>query len=151
MYRFLIITNLWLALAFSAFGLSMEIPVTPKALDQGTYVFSVTTNAVQDGVAFHVVISTKTNDISTNCSIGVSVVTHWEPGGSEIVPANPAIPVTVKKDGRIWRADFIVSHGQLKQAGLSCVFSQYDFFIVKGRRIAAGSATFYELRLQDFL
>jgi hypothetical protein len=151
MCRIFVITSLWLTLALSAFGLSMEIRVTPKALDQGAYAFSVTTNAVQGGVAFHVVISAKTGDISTNCSIGVSVVTHWEPGGSEIVPAKPEIPVAVKKDGRIWMADFTISHGQLKQIGLCCVFSQYDYFVVEGRRVPAGAATFYEIKLRDFL
>src|ERR1700722_8776204 len=123
MWRVLITISLWLALVVAAFGRSMEIPVEPKALDQGAYVFSVSTNAVQGGVAFQVKISAKTGDIYTNCNIGVSIVTHWRTdgtGGTKITPVQPAIPVTVKKDGRVWRADFTISRDQLKQTGLSC-------------------------------
>jgi hypothetical protein len=136
MCRILIVTMFWAALVSSAFGLSEEIPVTPKSLDQGRFSFSVATKTVTNGVAFHVVISKMADRISTNCKFGISVVTHWEPGGSEIVPAEPATPITVKKGGRIWSADFIASPALLQTTGASVVFTEPVYF---------GTAAFYEI------
>ena len=61
-----------------AFGLMAEIPVTPNSLDQGTYVFSVSTNSVQGGTSFHITINAKTNIFSPDSSAGLGIVTHWK-------------------------------------------------------------------------
>jgi len=149
--RFLMLPVFLSALASSAYGLSVEIPVTPARLDQGAYVFSVSANTATNGAAFQVIITAKKGDIASDCSVGVCVVSHWGDGsGTQIVPAQPPIPVTLKTNGRIWRADFTVSEAELKQAGLCCVFTEQSHWMVKGKSVPAPSATFYELSLQDF-
>jgi len=42
---------------------SEKFAVTPESLNQGGCQFSVNTNSVQDGVAFHVVIKNSRSDI----------------------------------------------------------------------------------------
>jgi hypothetical protein len=152
---------LWLALASSVYGFSMEVSVTPNSLDHGNYTFSVSTNETQDGVSFHVVVTAKTGGIPPNySSIGVCLVTHRKNGtsygrsdwsSSSIRPFNkPAIPVTLKKDTRVWQADFTIPRQSLWRRDLCCVFSEVDSDTINGQSSPASSATFYEIKLQEF-
>src|SRR5260221_894310 len=56
-------TLLCLALVLSggltASAYMADIPVTTNNLDQGTYVFSVSNNSAQGGIAFHITITSK--------------------------------------------------------------------------------------------
>jgi hypothetical protein len=154
LYRIFGTTFLWLGMALSANGRSVEIPVTPASLDTYFYVFSVSTNATQGGMAFHVIMAAKTNDIDTNDSgAGLEVVTHTESGGGLLVmsqPLEPAIPVTLKKEKRLWTADFIVPPELLQNPDLYFHFGFLAHEIINGKEIPMPSATNYELRLQDF-
>ena len=151
MRRVLIIAFFGAALALSAFGLSTEIPVTPSSLDQGTFLFSVTNNVIRDGVSFHVTITGKNRAIPTNSSVGLCIATHWT-NGSQILPAEPRTPVTLKKDERLWKVDFIASSGLLTNADLCLVFTVQDYATTKdGKRIPMPSCDFYEIKLRDFL
>src|SRR5476649_367400 len=73
MHRVLIITAFWLALVLSAFGLSMETPVTPTSLNQGTYLFSVTNSVIGDGLSFHITIKGMHGDIPNDSSVGLCI------------------------------------------------------------------------------
>jgi hypothetical protein len=138
----------------SAFGDSIEIPVTPDALNQGDYVFSVTTNSVQDGVAFHVIITSKRYDILPDSGAHVDMVIHKQiaNGGIEesIGPVKPGIPISLKKENRVWTVDFTITREVLKNPEASFVFSVLGQLTVNGKVIEMPSVTFYELRLQDF-
>ena len=149
MYRTLTITIVWFALAFSAFGVSVEIPVTPKRLDLGEYVFSVSTNAEQGGVAFHIVISAKAGDIFSDSAVGVSIVTHTK-GCSEIVPAKPEVKIALKEDRHFWTADFVASRRLLQTAGACFVFTAYTHVVMDGKTVGMPSAEFFEIKLLDF-
>ena len=151
MHRFFIITILWLALALSGFAASVELHVTPKNLGEYKYVFLVSTNATQAGVAFRVSITAKTDDISSDSSADLKIVTHTNDGGSSIVDLEPAIRVTLKKDTRVWKADFVVSHQLLKKPGLCLVFTEFAHATIDGKSVAMPSATFYEIQLGDFV
>jgi len=137
----------------SAYGLCAELPVTPNSLSQGNYIFSISTNRVENGIFFHVTIASKADPIPPESSAGLCVVTHWEPGGGQIVPAKPAINVVLKKNSHNWTADFTVPNELLKSPDLCFVFSVPDFWITKdGKRIIpATSFTFFEIKLRDFL
>jgi hypothetical protein len=147
----LIAAIFWSSLVLSAHGTSVEISITPTNLDQHGYVFSISTNAAQYGVAFHVAISTKTGEIYSDSSVGLSMVTHPKDGGCSITGVEPAIPITLEKDKRVWKSEFTVSQGLLKKPGLCFIFTELAHVIRGGKSVAMPSATFYEIKLQDFL
>ena len=145
---------LWLSLILSAHGLSVEIPVTATNLDQYKYRFAISTNAATNGVAFHVTITAKKEDIPSDSAVGLSIVTHTQDArGSthSIEGVKPTVEVRLKKDNRVWTADFTTSHELLKKPGLCLVFTEITHTIVDGKRVSMPSADFYEIRLQDFL
>jgi hypothetical protein len=145
-----VIPIVWFILDLSAYGLSVEIPVTRDRLDQGVYVFSVSTNAITEGVAFHVSIAAKKGAIASDSSVGVCIVRHGGEGSAQIVAAKPAIPVTLETNARVWKADFAISYEKLKLPGLAFVFTELDHLSVKGKKVLAGSAAFYVIKLRDF-
>lgn len=154
MHRLFITTVLWLAVTFTAWGTSVEIPVTPTTLDTYFYIFSVSTNAAPGGIAFHVTMTAKTGDIDTNdSSAGLGTVTHTESGGGLLISSQPfesPIQVTLKKEKRSWTADFIVSDELLENPDLYFNFGFLAHSIVHGKSIPMPSVTRYELRLEDF-
>jgi hypothetical protein len=134
----------------------MVVPVTPNSLDHGNYTFSVSTNETQNGVSFHVVVTAKTGAIPPDySSISVSLVHRLKTGtnGYGIYGGSlkPPVRVTLKKDTRVWQADFTIPHKSLWRRDLCCVFMEMESEVIDGQRSPAGSATFYELKLQDFL
>ncbi|MEO7298310.1 MAG: hypothetical protein ABI042_07005 [Verrucomicrobiota bacterium] len=154
MHRLFITAVFLLGLILSAHGLSVEISVTPTNLDQYKYVFVISTNAAPNGVAFHVAITAKREDISSDSTAGLSIVTHKNEGGNRthsIEGVKPAIPVVLKKESRVWKADFTVSHDLLKKPGLCFVFTERAHANIDGKSVAMESADFYEIKLQDFL
>jgi hypothetical protein len=144
---------LWLSLVLSVHGVSVEIPITTTNLDQYKYRFSVSTNAATNGVAFHVIITAKRDDVPSDSTVGLSIVTHTkEPGGSthSIEGVKPKVKVGLKKDKRVWAAEFTVPYQLLEKPGLCFVFTEFAHMIVDGKRVAMPSAVFYEIRLRDF-
>jgi hypothetical protein len=154
MHRLFLTPFLWLALALSALGDSVEFSVTPNNLDQYKYLFSVSTNATQDGVVFQVTVAAKTVDIPSDMTASLRMVRHSTVDGvdgSSIQPVEPAIPITLKKDRRIWQVDFTVSNESLKRPGLCFVFVEPAHRMVGGKSVAMPSVDFYEIKLQDFV
>src|SRR5277367_4652976 len=143
MHRVFIITAFLLAFALSAFGLSMEISVTPTSLNQGTYLFSVTNRVIGNELSFHITITGIRDVIPTDSSVGLCIATHWT-NGSQIIGAEPKTPITLKKDDRVWKMDFIASSELLTNADLCLVFTVYpQAFTKDGKRIPIPSCTFY--------
>jgi hypothetical protein len=154
MHRLFVTLGLWLILAFHAHAVSVEISVTTTNLDQHIYLFSVSTNAATDGVAFHVVIKAKKEDIYADSKVDVSIVTQTKTNRSvthSIAGVRPEIKVTIKKDKRVWEADFTVSNQLLEKPGLCFVFTEIAHATVNGKSVAMPSADFYEIKLRDFL
>ena len=155
MHRLFVTLGFWLALVLSAHGLIMEIPVTITNLDQSKYRFSVSTNAATGGVAFHVIVTAKKEDIHADSKAGLSIVTHTKTGAGErrsIERVKPEIPVSLKKDKRVWAADFTASFELLEQPGLCFVFSEIPHLTVDDESIPMpSSAALYEIKLRDFL
>ena len=145
----------WSAFVSSACASSVELPVTPASLDTYAYAFSVSTNATGDSVAFHVTITSKQSDIFPDSSAGVDRVVHKKlsDGGLEnsIGSVEPVIPVTLKKEQRVWTADFTVSRELLKNPDICFVFTALAHVTMNGKTVPMPSAEFYELRLQDFI
>lgn len=151
MHRLLIALFFWLAAAGPAFGESDELPVTPSSLDQYDYTFAVSTNAVTNGVAFHIAVTGKGGVIDTNyCHAVLDTVSHQN--GTEIgqEPFEAAIPVTIQKQERKWTADFLVSHELLKNRNLCFVFAEQAVDRANGKVIPMPSMDFYEIHLMDF-
>ena len=143
----------WLALASSACALVVEYPVTPTNSDTYSYVFSVSTNATQGGVAFHVTITAKKFDIETNSGVSLEVITRKKTDGNLTVssqPVEPVIQVAVEKEKRIWKADFNVLRESLKNPDLYFVFGVPVYDTINGKRIPMPDADIYQIRLQDF-
>jgi hypothetical protein len=59
----------------SLYGKSTVQFVTPKTLDQGEFVFSISTNSTQNGISFHVTITAKTGEIFPDSQADLSIVT----------------------------------------------------------------------------
>lgn len=154
MHRLFITPIFWFGLILPAHGLSVEIPITTTNLDQYKYVFSVSTNAATNGIAFHVTITAKREDVPSDSTAGLSMVTHTKDvGGSThaIEAVKPAIQVTLKKDKRVWEADFTASFELLQKPGICFVFTETAHAIIDGKSVAMPSADFYEIKLRDFL
>jgi hypothetical protein len=154
MQRLIITKILWLAIGLAALGRSVEIPVTPTSLDTYAYVFAVDTNATQGGIAFQITITAKTDDIDTNIDgAGLAIVTHTESGGGLLISAHsldPAIPITLKREKRIWTAYFNLSAELLSNPDLYFTFNQKDHRMLNGKSLAMPSMTCYQIRLEDF-
>jgi hypothetical protein len=143
-----------LNIVLSAQGVSVEIPITTTNLDQSKYRFSISTNTAAGGVAFHVIVAAKKENIHADSGAGISIVTHTVTNGGSthsMAGVKPEIPVTMKKNKRDWEADFTVSYDLLKKPGLCFVFTEIAHDTINGKIVAMPSADFYEIRLRDFL
>lgn len=154
MKTLLIITGL-LAAVLSGFGQIPEVSVTPTNLDLHDYAFSISTNAAQDGTGFHVIITAKTHNIPTNSSVNLEVVGDEEFSDDTGIPpmmgrAAPPVKVLLKKNKRIWEADFMVPRQQLTDHGLFCLFAE-GFDGETGGVIDAKTVTFYDIKIQEFV
>lgn|GEM_PF-6558996 len=151
MYRLFIASTIWLVFVTSARAGSMEFPVTPTHLDKNGYRFSVSTNATPRAIAFHVIITAKKLDIDSNCGAYLAIVTRKQAQGSlTISPVKPKIQVTMKKEKRIWKADFTVSRKLPKNPDVYFIFSVPAYDTIAGKRIYMPDVDFYEIRLRDF-
>lgn len=150
MRRLLILLFVWLAVTVPVFGVCVEQPVTPSSLDTYDYAFAVSTNAVTNGVAFHITITAKRADIDTNyCSAHLDAVRHDD--GTVIEPFKPEIPMlTIERRRRKWTVDFVVSHELLKNPELNFVFWEEAVDRANGKITPMPAGTFYEMRLMDF-
>jgi len=128
--------NLLLCLAlvlsggFSAHADSMIFPVTPTNLDQGQFVFSVSTNSTPEGISFHVTITAKTGVIFPDSQADLSTVTKTPNSGT----IQPVKSVILKKNDHFWTADFIATPELLKTPDLCFIFTAYCHTIENGNR-----------------
>jgi len=149
MRRLFITPILWLALALSAYGMSMEFPVTPSNSDEikhdahYRYLFTVSTKATKDGVDFHVTITAKEGDIPSDAvNVSFSIVKETQEGGSMGPDANTNIPVKLKKNKQVWEADFSVSRAAFERSRPLFVFSEELYAIINGKREPMDSAKY---------
>jgi hypothetical protein len=145
--KILLCLTLVLSGVLSSYGRSTQIPLTPQTLDQGEYVFSISTNSTHDGISFHVTITAKKGDIFPDSRADLSIVMR----GPNVPAIRPIKEVTLKKDGHTWMADFVATPELLKTPGICFVFTAYAHAIENGRTVSMPSADFYEIRLLDFL
>jgi hypothetical protein len=133
----------------SFYGKSTVQFVTPKTLDQGEYVFSISTNSTQNGISFHVTITAKTGEIFPDSRSDLSVVTRQtesSPGSIRTVKQ-----VTLKKEAHTWTADFVATPELLKTPDICFVFIAYAHDVENGKTVQMPSADFYAVRLLNFL
>ena len=141
----------WLAFVSSASALSMEFGVTTNSLDQGNFVFAISTNAATGGVAFHLTITSKSGDIFDDWGISLDICEH-PGGGSHIHSAEHAPQLALKKEGKVWKADFVASLEALKTRDLCLVFGGLAHVFDKdGNRVPYPAADMYEIKLADFV
>jgi hypothetical protein len=155
MHHLFITTFIWLAVTFTVWGTSVEIPVTPTSLDTYFYTFSVSTNATQGGIAFHMTMTAKRTDIDTNDSgADLEIVTHTKTSNGGLLCSSQkldsSISVTLKKEKHRWTADFIVPSELLENPDLYFSFNFLAHRVVNGKSIPMPSVTRYEIRLEDF-
>jgi hypothetical protein len=131
----------------SAYADSMIFPVTPTNLDQGQFVFSISTNSTPAGISFHVTITAKTGVIFPDSQADLSTVTRTPNSGT----IQPVKSVTLKKNDHYWTADFIATPELLKTPDLCFVFTAYCHATENGKSILMDCADFYKVKLQDFL
>jgi hypothetical protein len=154
MRHLLIIPMAWLAIALSARATSVEIPITPTNLDQQDYTFAVSANTTNNETAFHITVTAKKQDIDSDSQVDLSIFNRTEKNGGITIsgaPLTPAIPITLKKESRVWTADFTVSAKTLKTPNLYFIFSELGHSTVHGKRIAMPSVIFYQMKLTDFV
>jgi hypothetical protein len=145
----LVAAMVWLVPILSAWGRSVELTVAPDSLDQGRYAFSVSSRATNEEVAFQVTIIAKSGVIYPDSNAELEMVKHFN-NGTSIEPTKMA-EITLKKDDQIWKADFTVLRKSLKTPGLCFIFTEFAHATVNGKLVSMPSATFYEMKLQDFV
>jgi hypothetical protein len=144
----------WLVIVLSAPGTILEIRVTPNNLNKHPYGFTVSTNATRDGVAFHVAIAAKTEDIYPDSGAGLQTVTHKKDGRGLHISSEslkPAVQIILKKERRVWQADFTVARDILKDPDVYFVFNVLTHETIKGKSITMPSVDCYQMRLQEFV
>jgi hypothetical protein len=156
MRRLLIIPAVLFALALSARATNVELPITPSQLDQHNYKFSVSANATNQSIAFHVIITAKNDEVSADSEANLVVVNHTQEArgpaaGTGMTPFTPTVPIAFNKSKRAWTVDFALPREALKTPGLCFVFSELAHDTVNGQRAAMPSITFYEIKLKDFV
>jgi hypothetical protein len=134
----------------SAYGTSVEFPVTPKSLDQGQFDFSISTDSIQEGISFHVTITAKTGVIPSDSGVYLSQVT-WTQSAHSMEPVKPEPQVLLQKDDHIWKVDFIASRELLKNPDVCVVFGVAAHAMVNGKSVPMPAANMYEIKLRDFL
>jgi hypothetical protein len=151
-----IIPAIFFALALSARAKSIELPITPSQLDQHNYKFSVTAGTTNQGTAFHIIITAKSDEVPSDCEANLVIVAHPKDGrgsttGTDITPFTPTVPIAFNKGKHAWTVDFTLPRESLKTPGLCFVFSELAHDTVNGQRLAMPSVTFYEIKLKDFV
>jgi hypothetical protein len=152
-----LIASIFLTLILSAHATSVELPITPGQLDQGNYKFSVAANATTNGVAFHVIITAKKDEIAPGSEAKLAIVVHPKDRrgvilGTSFKPFLPIDPIAFQKDKHAWTVDFTLPRESLKTPDLCLIFSEQEHRTVDGPNIALlPSVTFYEVKLKDFV
>jgi len=156
MRHLLIIPPILFAIVLSARATLVELPVTPKQLEQQNYRFSVTAVATNHDIAFHIVITAKNDGIAPGSeaklvTIGHSKDRHGTILGTSFTPFLPVAPLTLNQTKHTWTADFVVTPQSLKTPGTCFIFSESAHATVNSKVVAMPSVTFYEIPLKDFL
>jgi hypothetical protein len=160
--RRLFLTIIVLLVFVSAARANTEIPITQTNLNTLLYSFSVSTNATDSGVAFHVTITHRRFDIYPDSSADVGTIEHAEitnaaPRGFRgpiiqvsFKPLEPAIPIALKKEKRVWTVDFTASRELLRDTNACFVFSVPGGEKSKNKTDPL-PADLYELKLHEFV
>ncbi len=126
-----------------AYALVSEVSATPRNWETDSYLLSVSTNAAQGGIAFHVTVTAKRFDIEANSWAGLEIMT---PKLFSVTYSKPAIQVALEKGERVWKADFTVSRESLNNPDLYFAFRvPYD-----PKKISMPDSYVFQIRLQDF-
>ena len=142
--------------AVPALAVMVIVAVTPNSLDRGPYVFSVSTNAVSDGVAFQIAIHLKKGSPASS-STHAGLYFKLGHGGNisygDKQPNGRSLPaVALTQRGRDWAADFVASDELLQSTNLCFTYMvQPNVFGVSGERVLMPGGEIYELNLRDFL
>jgi hypothetical protein len=159
MHRLFLTLLVSLVFVSVARAMNVEIPVTPTNLDTLLYSFSISTNATDRGVAFHVTITHKRFDIYPDSSAELGTIEYKEVTNNfarpspeplkaaSFKPLKPRARVALKKEKRVWTADFTASRELLKNTNVCFVFS---VFAQDPKTNKTAPADLYELKLQDF-
>jgi hypothetical protein len=150
--RFSFIISVWLLFSASAFGFMADIPVSPKNLNQGVCVFSVSANATNGGTSFYITVTARTNTFLHWVSgASVSTIDHFQNGFS-ISSAEPTIPIKFMKGTKMCAARFTVSNERLGSQDLYFILEVPVYVTDQhGNVIPIASGEIYELKLRDFL
>jgi len=156
MRHLLTVPTILFALVLSACATNVELPVTPGQLDQNNYKFSVSTAVTNQGVAFHVIITAKNNEIPSDSEANLALISQTKNAqgllaGTGITPYPSAVPIAFNKDKRAWTADFTLPRESLKTPGLCFIFSELAHDTTNSQHIAMPSITFYEIKLKEFV
>ncbi len=162
MRRLFLTFTLWLIFISVARANNTEIPVTQTNLNTLLYSFSVSTNATNGGVAFHVTITHKRFDIYPDSTADVGTIDRKQITNAAarafpqpifeatFEPLKPTIPVALKKEKRVWTADFTAPRELLSDTNACFVFSVPGMEKSKNKTDPLPPADLYELKLQDF-
>ena len=143
----------------AARAMNTEIRVSPTNLDSLLYSFSVSTNATARGVAFHVTITHKRFDIYPDSSAEIGTIEYKEitnnlsrPSPKPLKdatfkPLKPKVRVALKKEKRVWTANFTASRELLNNTNVCFVFS---VFAQDPKTNKTAPTDLYELKLHDF-
>lgn len=153
MRRAIIAATFWFVLISSACATSAEIPITPTNLDAGGYVFAVVAKPTGSNVSFHVIITSKKEDIYPDSGAVVDIITREKlpNGGLQISSEDvKSVKVTLEKGNRVWKADFIIPRELLKNPNLYFEYAELAHVMINGKITPMPSMTCYQMRLQDF-
>lgn len=154
MQRLILSALAWLALVCSAGAQTVRVPVTPDHLEYSNFVFAVNVTNAGGGAAFHIVITTKTQPIGSDCAAAVTDVTAMDGSAKSLAVASltPPVNATLNRTARVWTADFVAPAVVLNNPGACFIFVVPDYTTdATGQRTYQSTDRMYEIRLQDFL
>ncbi len=138
-------------LALSAWGQTVQVPVTPDRLEFTNYLFAVMVKPDSAGTAFHVSITNKMDVIGADCAATLTLVNeHFK--AMNMAGLNPPVAVTLNRTDHLWTADFVAPNEVANNPEACFIFVSPDYATDQnGKRIFLPTDRIYEIRLQDFL
>ena len=140
--------------------MNAEIPVSPTNLNTLLYSFSVSTNATARGVVFRITITHRRFEIYPDSSAEIGTIEYKEITNNlarrspeplkdaTFKPLKSKVRVALKKEKRVWTADFTASRELLNNTNVCFVFSVFAQDPKTNK--TATPADLYELKLHDF-
>jgi len=143
--------GVWIFFTFllDATGTTVRIPVTPASLNQDRLVFSVKSSVIEEGTAFQISIAMKDGPVLPDSNVGLYISSLTENLYS--LKKVESVQVTVSKEEKRWKAEFVIPGNLLDTPGLSFIFAEYGHATVDGKTVPMPSLTHYEINLREFL